>query len=248
MRVRPTVLASLLAACSSRAGSMPPLTAPSSGATEELSPVWRAPALGVQGEDTAAALRAPFASPIPVLNTAQAAASAASCEDYFRLKAEGYEPVSDQDYKLWRSEGVRCQAIQRASSMRPARGDTAEAWLSDAELPRHVPATLGPSVSPDELAARKASEAQGQSWSDYAPGARVERQGDQAVVRESDTSSQLRPLASGDLNGDGSPELLVEAVASGNEGTWVDIRLLVLALETSADGTRRYRLLEAVTP
>jgi hypothetical protein len=249
MHARLAFLASFVIACSPRAGSTPAPAEPTAlGSTEALTPVWRAASLGVQGEDAAGALRAAFESPIPVVNTARVAASAASCADYFRLKAEGYEPVSDQDFALWRSEGARCQAIQRASRMRPARGDAVEAFLSDAELPRHVPATLGPSVSPDELTARKASESRGQTWSDYAPGTSVERQGDTTVVREPETSSRLRPLASGNLNDDAAPELLVEAVGSGNEGTWVDIRLLVLSCEISADGTLRYRLLEAVSP
>jgi hypothetical protein len=193
-------------------------------------------------------LRAPFEYPIAVANGAKVSASAASCGDYFRLKAEGYGAVSEEDHSLWRSEGVRCEAIKRSATMRPGMDEVVPAFLADAQLLRRLPASVGPSVSPDELALRKESEAKGQTWSEYAPGATLELQTDVAVVKEPDTISRLRPLAAGDQDGDGEVELLVEAVCNGTEGTWVDIRLLVLSPVTAAEGARSYRLQETVAP
>lgn len=250
MPLRSSLLAALLVvACGPRSGSPPAKTeSDATPAAPAVSPVWIAASLNLQANDAATALKAPFEDAIPVVNSAKVAATASSCDDYFRLKAEGYGAVSEEDHSLWRSEGVRCETIKRSSAMRPGRGEPAKELLADARLPHHLPATVGPSVSPDELALRKASEAQGKSWSDYAPGVSVELLDGVAVVREADTMSRLRPLATGDVNGDGESELLLEAVCSGTEGSWVDIRLLVLAPVTHADGTRVFRLVESVAP
>jgi hypothetical protein len=249
MQVRTALFAAFAIACGPQVSQTSPTNGPvNTNQAAALAPVWRSPSLGVRDGDAAAALRAPFEYPVSVANSAKVSASAASCEDYFRLKAEGYGAKSEEDHNSWRSEGVRCEAIKRSLIMRPGGGETARAFLTDTQLLQGLPASVGPSVSSDELALRKESEAKGQTWSDYAPAATLELQTDVAIVKEPDTISRLRPLAAGDLDGDGEAELLVEAVCNGTEGTWVDIRLLMLSPVAAGGGTRSYRLRETVNP
>jgi hypothetical protein len=244
---RSVLLLALVAACGPKPGGDVPAHPTESGG-ESTGRVWVSEALGVKDGRVAGALEAPFESPVPVSNSAKVSAEVTDCQGYFRLKAEGYAAVSEENHSLLRSEGVRCETLKRIEGMHPGTGEPAKAFLSDRGLAQHLPATVGPSVSDDERLLREQSAAQGQAWSAYASPTSTELTGSGVVVSEPDTTSRLRPLASGDLNHDGIAELLVEAVCSGTEGSWVDVRLLVLTPVAADGGAVSFSLLETVRP
>ncbi|MDB4986190.1 MAG: hypothetical protein JWN04_1368 [Myxococcaceae bacterium] len=210
-------------------------------------PVWSSSTLRISGGNFAAALEAPFEDAVPVVDDAKKAGLVTNCREYFRLSQLGFGTVSEENHNILRTEGVRCLAITRTGAMEPGAGTPETAFLKDATLTQKVPPTLGPSISDDELATRETSAQKGFSWSQYTAPLTFEVKDGSVIVKEVDTTSELTPIAAGDLNGDGVQELLVQAVCSGRQGDWVDLRLLVLSPETR-NGETFYRLLESVRP
>ena len=211
------------------------------------SPAWLSDELAVvQSAGLEPALEKPFEYAVPVVH-GQAldtrSASMTNCTAYFALKAQGFAAVSDQEHDLMRLEGVRCHALRMAAKLSGA-ACTESRHLLEATL-SELPPSLGPSPAPSIAAQRESAARRGTSWADYAKGAKVVAKPDLLTIDEPEFVTELTPLASGDLNGDHKPDVLVRAVGYGHEGTWRDIRLLVL---TRACDSRRYELVQTVLP
>jgi hypothetical protein len=194
------------------------------------------------------ALNAPFEYAVPVVQGESADARSGSmtnCASYFDLKAQGYAAVSDQEHDLLRLEGVRCHALRLAAKLRPAACAEGRRFLEAPVSLSELPPSVGPSPAPMVAQQRQAAARRGASWAEYAKAARVEVKPDNLIIDEGEFVTELTPLASGDLNGDHKPDVLVRAVGYGHEGTWRDIRLIVF---TRACDSKRYVIAQTVVP
>ena len=226
-----------------------PATPSSQDARSLAGPVWIAPSLGVSAGDIEAALARPFEHAVPVRSEAEppALATIGDCRDYLKLRPQGYYAVAEDMNATLLVEGVRCLALTKVSKMKPGAGEPTAALLTETDILERLPPTLGPAASPFMIEKRQQAAAQGTSWRAFQPEATCEVHAGVLTVKEASTVAELTPLASGDIDGDGLPELLLQSYGYGTEGSWLDVRLAVLSSAKNG-ASRALRALEIVEP
>jgi hypothetical protein len=144
-----------------------------------------------------------------------------------------------------RLEEVRCHALRISAILKPVRAGQACELPTAQQALAQLPPTVGAAPSPDVRQMREASANRGESWAKYASSARVTSAHGELVVDDDEFVTELKPLATGDLDGDGKCDLLVQVVGHGREGNWREIRHLVLAQTDNAVG---YRVAKVIVP
>jgi len=199
--------------------------------TPPLAPRWSA-ALGVQSaDDIPAALKRPFDAPFDAVVAGVPEVRLDDCEAWrvWRGRIRGARPESD--YAALRGQGVQCDALALLRTVRAARHSALPADLDTLTDARLYPATLWIAISDDAVAelakpGRTLAAAAGvRRW-------QAERKG---LVLQDDTQGvRLVWLARGDFDGDGWEDALYRWQASIRDGSWTDVRLVLLTRRGSS--------------
>ena len=231
-----------LVSCASRSG-LPGAEAPRTAVIQV--PVRWSPALRLASVDgIPARLRAPFADPFDVAKLAPDGAmlqsTIVSCASYFERRPKGYEPLSETDLAAMKNEGANCQALRLIQAARPASGELLQGFVFDERSLSKLPAALGPTPNPADRDRRDAATAAGRTWAVTDPEATISATDAwSAKVQGKDWTTEIKVLALGDFDGDGTDDILLETLSSGSTGTWREVRLRLL---TSAPREKTLRI------
>jgi hypothetical protein len=196
---------------------------------------WSADALELAAnESPAAALAKSFEDAFDV-RKGKDKAQARDCASVFRVLAAGYQTEFDRDLQVLLLTGLRCRALEDLAKAKPAQ----TSYLSDFHLEaaplNMLPAALASVVSGDEESARKKAIAQGASWADYDPKAKVlteNKANENATALEvataGDFAQRLEKIASGDFDGDGVEDWLITDESYARQGTYRASRMVLV--------------------
>ena len=173
-------------------------------------------------------------------------ASNVSCNEYFYLKYQGYEPFSNADQGAEGSSlKIPCNTLQYLKKAQPSK----ISYLHDFKLAddplKNLPSTFGLHLYSNEEVA--SARAKGLSWKEFAPSAKVEVKNPDNISIIQDSEGELSGidislLAWGDFNGDGIEDILLSVThltgASGH-----DFSIAVIT-KTSKDG----KITQMMTP
>lgn len=174
-------------------------------------------------------------------------ASNVSCNEYFYLKYQGYEPFSNADQGAEGSSlKIPCNTLQYLKKAKLSK----ISYLHDFKLAddplKNLPLTLGYHLSSDEEVA--SARAKGLSWKEFEPNAKVEVKNPNnisIVIQDSEgefAGTDISLLAWGDFNGDGIEDVLVSVThltgASGHDFS------IAAITKTSKDG----KITQMMTP
>jgi len=127
---------------------------------------------------------------------------------------------------------------------KPAADAGLRTVLRSHDLPQLLPASLGPQVSPEDIAQRAAAASRGLSWSEVAPNLLIESQSNEsATVKDGDAHTRIDELAVADFNDDRGQDVLARTTSYAEGATWFSIDLWLL---TSQNATRRLVVLEHI--
>ena len=159
-----------------------------------------------------------------------------NCRTYLELRPQGYETVSDREFRVMKYTGARCVALCELKKANPAQHDYLSGFLLDANALSYLSPRLGLTVSDFDVERRTEAERQGMSWKDFEPDIVAVVIGpDEIEVTGDGWTVQLTGYAWGDFDGDGFQDVLLRADAWLSEGTWTSVRLFRLT-RTSAVG------------
>lgn len=206
-------------------------------------PLYVSPALGLaSSRPDLSVMERPFEMPLPVKvsgTTEGDVILVQHCAQLLALPGPIVGSDNDASLRVVYSELVTCQALNLLMTAAPAQHTACPSSLPSERATRVYPASLWPSISPDEEKVRRHTNlrrASGvRSWD---------------VVGEEDLHLSakgvdlgLEVLARGDFNQDGWEDLALYWRASLPAGTWADSRLVVL---TRTDPEATYRELSVV--
>ena len=238
------ILCVALACCVQRPAVYDPVTpnASLSGAA-----VWWSPSLKLDSIDAASKrLAEPFAYPYDVVAPAKGSATqqevVTNCSTYFKLRPQGFEPMSQPDLAAMKLEGASCEAIRALRSVRPAsKGDT-KSVVRDSSALSLLPPDLGPEEMPAERQRRESATRQGLARAAVDPRATVTSLDSTSIRVQSDAwRTDVVILGRGDFDGDGSDDLLLQPVSSAREGSWREVRLRLLSRQNGSPVLRVIR-------
>lgn len=218
-----------LAACAS---AVP--TATTAASKPVAAAVWWSPSLELLSPaDIDERLKRPFEDSFDVIKPGPSGTmehqQITDCVSYARWRDLGYEPQILNDLAGLKIEGALCQAIRLVREARPGLIPSTDLTAVSPALLPHLPATLGPQVSPAERERRQVAAAKGTSWATADPGLTLDAiSAEVGVVKGPTWMTKLEILVRGDLDGDGVQDLLVRTVSSGTEGSWREVRLRLL--------------------
>lgn len=157
---------------------------------------------------------------------------AASCQQWFKLRAEGYEPSSTIEETGDGAARIKCGTLQQLKSAAPATKSFVRGLKLDASLLAVLPAALATALSREEVESVKNAERAQESLQTYDPKARAKKLSAQLglEIHEGDGASTItvRPQAWGDFDGDGTDDLLVSVDNTMTEGSLSTVRLIAL--------------------
>lgn len=200
--------------------------------------LWWSPALGLPTlGGIEESLGRAFDSPYDVFLAEKGAppkpAIVTNCENYFQLREEGYEPLTETDLAAFKLEGARCNAIRALRAAQPGTRNRLDAFRLESTALSLLPPAMGPENSPLDREERQRATELGKSWGEFNPGASIAPSGPyEAKVVGSDWTTELELLGLADFNGDGSDDLLVRSLSYGKEGSWREVRLRLLSRPT----------------
>jgi hypothetical protein len=212
-----------------------PAPAPSPPATPAQSdrtlPIWISPALELSSAAGAAAkLAAEEELGFGALVHADTTITPKTCAERDRLKARGFEPANTLEEQPDSGAEIRCKTLRLLAHAQPSRASFVPKAL-DASLISVLPAAVASATSNDRLAQRDAATRAGQSLRQFEARARghTDPMGI-LVIRETgfDTSVNLELQARGDFDGDGEEDLALSVLNSADQGSWTEMRLIVL--------------------
>jgi hypothetical protein len=152
-----------------------------------------------------------------------------NCQDYLRLRPQGYEARTEVDFAAMKIEGSRCQALKALERAQPAARTPLRVLVDQAFL-TVLPPALGPENTPVDLERRERATREGAAWKALDPDATITiRSPEGATVTGADWTTRVDVLARADFDGDGNGDLLVRTVSFGTEGSWREVRLRVLS-------------------
>jgi hypothetical protein len=156
----------------------------------------------------------------------QIEASNISCNEYFYLKYQGYEPLSNADQGAEGSSlKIPCHTLQYLKKAQPSKISYLHDFKLSADPLKNLPLTLGHHLSSNEEVA--SARAKGLSWKEFEPNAEVEVKNPNnisIVIQDSEgefAGTDISLLAWGDFNGDGIEDILLSVThfsgASGHD-------------------------------
>ncbi|MFM2415783.1 MAG: hypothetical protein RL385_506 [Pseudomonadota bacterium] len=171
------------------------------------------------------------------LTTAQGPKRPRNCVEWEALHATHAEPSNDAEEAGDEIAGQRCDALLWLTRVRPATRSFV-AW--SASLAPRLPATIATAWDDDARAARDGAAKQGKTINDYAPDAALEATPDQMVWSESGGTTKIvvRPIAWGDLNGDGVEDLLLAISNLDSAGPMTEQRVLAVTRNDAQEALR----------
>ena len=159
-----------------------------------------------------------------------------NCRTYLELRSQGYETVSDRQFRVMKYTGALCVALSELKTAKPARHNYLSDFELDANAVSYLSPRLGPTLSDFDIERRTEAERRGMSWKDFEPDIVAEVMGpDEIEVTGDGWTVQLTGYAWGDFDADGFQDLLLRGDAWLTEGTWTSVRLFRLT-RTSAVG------------
>jgi hypothetical protein len=161
------------------------------------------------------------------LTTADGPKRPRNCVEREALHAAHAEASNDTEEAGDEIAGQRCDALLWLTRARPAMRSFVE-W--NASLAPQMPATIATAWDDDARAARDGAAKQGKTIRDYAPSAALEATPDQFVWSEPGGTSKIvvRPIAWGDLNGDGVEDLLLAISNLDSAGPMTEQRVIAV--------------------
>jgi hypothetical protein len=154
----------------------------------------------------------------------------ASCSDYQRLRPLGYAPLDQTSFGALQEQAVLCQSLLVLQRGEASRNAELLILLGMPDLLSLLPVDMAPASSNDERKLRAAAQAAGRGWSAYDTTLRLVQQSAQRAELAGTTGkTQLELYAAGDFDGDGAQEALIKGLSFGDEGTWFELRLWLVA-------------------
>jgi hypothetical protein len=192
---------------------------------------WWSPALKLGSvEEIPSALTRPFEDAFEVAGPDGATDRIASCTDYQRLRPLGYAPLDQTSFGALQEQAVRCQSLFVLQRGNASRNAELLILLGMPDLLSFLPASMAPADSNDERKRRAAAQAAGEGWSAYDTTLRLLKQHAQrAELAGATGKTQLELYAAGDFDGDGAQDALIKGLSFGDEGTWLEMRLWLVA-------------------
>jgi hypothetical protein len=161
-----------------------------------------------------------------------------SCRTWRALRARGYAPKNALAEQIDGGALVRCGALEFLARATPSRVSYTRNALEGAG-PDALPAIVASATSKLAQRARSVAAGRGMTLAELLPGARA-GQSDlkgRVLITEpaSATSVTLNAEAWGDINSDENEDLLLSVLNSSDDGTYFDMRLIVVT-RTSPQG------------
>ncbi|WP_157619076.1 hypothetical protein [Skermanella stibiiresistens] len=202
-----------------------------------VNPIWISPVLELEPDrPLSAVLDAPWEDAFDViidLGAGQTRDTIRTCADYIRLGPAVVGAGSDQEYRVLRSTGTRCAALDLIGRAKPAERSFVKDFRFDKVAAHDLPPALALAVSPDEERRVKRAAAAGGSILDVDRSITLHGlDTGSAELRAKDWKARLAVLARGDFDGDGIEDMLVRRDASKTGGTYASSDLFVLTRTT----------------
>jgi hypothetical protein len=154
-----------------------------------------------------------------------------SCRTWRALRARGYAPKNALAEQVDGGALVRCGALEFLARATPSRTSHVRDALKGAG-PEALPAIVASATSKLAQRARSVAAARGMTLAEFLPGARAEQSDlkGRVLITEpaSATSVTIHAEAWGDVNSDESEDLLLSVLNSSDEGSYFDMRLIVV--------------------
>jgi hypothetical protein len=146
----------------------------------------------------------------------------ATCAEFLKLLASGFEPGSTLEIHAAGLLLFRCGGLDLLSRARAARESHFELDLLDASSLAQLPPCVGGMHASDGAhAAAMHASAERVSWARFDPTANpTDWSLGHLVVWDSSAQTTLEVMAQGDVDGDGRRDLIVSSRVQATEGTW----------------------------
>ncbi len=179
----------------------------------------------------------------------QIAAGKVSCNEYFYLKYQGYEPSCNAAQEVEGSSfKIPCNTLQYLKKAQPSKVSFLQGFkLTDNPL-KNLPLTLGLYLSSDEAKEVSIAREKRLTWKEFAPTAKVEVEDPNNIsidIQDSDgevSGTYISLLAWGDFNGDGVEDILL-SVTHTTGGSYHDFAIAAIT-KIKKDG----RITQLMTP
>jgi hypothetical protein len=154
-----------------------------------------------------------------------------SCRTWRALRARGYAPKNALAEQVDGGALVRCGALEFLARAAPSRVSYVRNAL-DGAGPDALPAIVASATSKLAQRARSVAAGRGMTLAEFLPGARAGESDlkGRVLITEpaSATNVTLNAEAWGDINSDDSEDLLLSVLNSSDEGSYFDMRLIVV--------------------
>jgi hypothetical protein len=197
-------------------------------------------------------LATPLETPIEVVGGGGRKATVRDCNSALDLLGHGFEAPRDVEQRVLRAASIRCLALRTLKSATPARRSELGTFHLSVDALDVLPPTLAVAVSDDALRRVREAEAQGKSWRDLVPNATAkvepvsdDRPDPSLVVESPGWRVRVTPYAYGDLDGDGSEDLMLRVDDEAVRGTYRNHRLVIVTWDPSR---RSFRTVREVLP
>jgi hypothetical protein len=158
-----------------------------------------------------------------------------TCQDWSVLKKRGFSPENTLERQADSGALIRCGSLDFLARAVPARVSYVQNLLEAAQ-PRLLPAILATAPSEDAALARAAAADKGVSLAQLVPDAKLVKSPLRGQMRveepTSETSITLNKEAWGDINADGTEDLLISVLNAANKGSYFEARLMALTRAT----------------
>jgi hypothetical protein len=152
-----------------------------------------------------------------------------NCHRWRGLRRRGYAPKSVLGKQIDAGALVRCGSLEFLAKARPSRSTHVRKLLAGAG-PSGLPAIVASAPSPLARQARDRAVARGATLAEFLPSARTipsELPGRLTIAEPSSESSIiLNAEAWGDIDGDGTEDLVLSILNTADDGTDYDMRLI----------------------
>lgn len=153
-----------------------------------------------------------------------------TCHEREALKASGFKPETMFATQNDAGAEIRCETFHLLTKVQPARITFLPSTLDDSVL-AVLPALVATATSNRRADQREAATLAGKSLRDFEPQARTALDGhDAPVIVEHGlgTRINLELQARGDFDADGIEDMALSVRNSADQGSWAELRLLVL--------------------
>jgi len=159
-------------------------------------------------------------------------ATAHTCRERSVLLAKGYAPINSAEAQADSGARIRCGTLELLKQAKQSSVSFVHDLRFDSSALAVLPASVATALSPERVAAVAAATQQGKSLKSYDPRARVDVTPDSSALLIHEGGDQsailITPQAWGDIDGDGTEDVIVYVVNAMTRGTYRSSRLMVL--------------------